>query len=121
MRMSNFETALHLLPSFLVVVRKFQILTSTPFFRTVWKETSFVASRGRAGGEEEERRGGGGHGGVKERYERVERKEEEEVEVEEEVMRRRRWMSDQQEEERGGGLGSLVQVVATMVVTWRGE
>ena len=82
--MSNFETALHLLPSFLVVVRKFQILTSTPFFRAVWKETSFVASRGRAGGDEEERRGGGGHGGVKERYERVERKEEEEVEVEEE-------------------------------------
>ena len=33
MRMSNFETALHLLPSFLVVVRKFQILTSTPFFQ----------------------------------------------------------------------------------------
>ena len=53
--MSNFETALHLLPSFLVVMQKFQILTSTPFFRALWKETSFVASRGRAGGDEEQR------------------------------------------------------------------
>ena len=80
------------------VVQNAQFLTLVPFFRSVWKETSFVACRGR-GGEEEERKG---HGGVKERYERVERnEEEEEEEVEEEVMRRRRWVSEQHEEERG--------------------
>ena len=78
------------------MVQNAQFLTLVAFFRSVWKETSFVACRGR-GGEEEERKG---HGGVKERYERVERNEEEEEE-EVEVMRRRRWVSEQHEEERG--------------------